>query len=86
MKTCTVIALGPIGYSDAFELQERLVAARKRGDAPDVLLLCEHPHVYTLGRSGRLENLRVSRAALSASGIAHRRVRDAARRAGGNAR
>jgi lipoyl(octanoyl) transferase len=69
MKTCTVIALGPIGYSDAFKLQERLVAARKRGDAPDVLLLCEHPHVYTLGRSGRLENLRVSRAALSASGI-----------------
>jgi len=27
---------------------------------PDVLLLCEHPHVITLGRNGKLANLRAS--------------------------
>ena len=29
-----------------------LVEARKAGAIPDVLLLCEHPHVITLGRNG----------------------------------
>jgi len=69
MKTCTVIEAGRIGYSAALELQQQLVAARKRGDAPDVLLLCEHPHVLTLGRNGKIDNLRVSRDELSQLGV-----------------
>ena len=60
MKLCHVVELGSIGYGEAWALQERLVAARKRDAAPDVLLLCEHPHVVTLGRSGKLDNLRAS--------------------------
>ena len=61
MKLCHVVELGSIGYGQRlWALQERLVAARKRGAAPDVLLLCEHPHVVTLGRSGKLDNLRAS--------------------------
>jgi lipoyl(octanoyl) transferase len=59
-KVCRVVDLGRIGYADAFALQQRLVAARKAGAAPNVLLLCEHPHVLTLGRSGKLEHLRAS--------------------------
>ncbi len=69
MKTCRVVELGRISYGDALELQQRLVAARKNGDAPDALLLCEHPHVFTLGRSGHMENLRISRDALRPLGI-----------------
>lgn len=44
-------------YQAACELQQRLVDARKTGAVPDVLLVCEHPHVITLGRNGRRENL-----------------------------
>jgi lipoyl(octanoyl) transferase len=36
------------------------VEARKAQVIPDVLLLCEHPHVITLGRNGKYEHLRAS--------------------------
>jgi lipoyl(octanoyl) transferase len=49
-----------IPYAEAFELQRQLVEARKAGAIPDVLLLCEHPHVITLGRNGHREHLRAS--------------------------
>jgi lipoyl(octanoyl) transferase len=55
---CWVVDLGRIRYSPACELQRQLVQARKEGAVPDVLLLCEHPHVITLGRGGKRENLR----------------------------
>lgn len=60
MKDCWVVDLGLVPYAPAYELQQRLVAARKAGAIPDVLLLCEHPHVVTLGRNGRREHLRAS--------------------------
>jgi lipoyl(octanoyl) transferase len=60
MKECWVVQLGLIGYAPAYELQQRVVAARKAGAVPDVLLLCEHPHVITLGRNGKREHLRAS--------------------------
>lgn len=50
--------LGLIPYGPASEMQRRLVQARKAGTIPDVLLLCEHPHVITLGRNGKREHLR----------------------------
>jgi len=60
MKQCWVVQLGLIGYQAAYELQRRLVAARKAGSVPNILLLCEHPHVITLGRNGKPEHLRAS--------------------------
>ena len=66
---CRVVELGRIGYAEACELQQRLVEARKAGLAPNVLLLCEHPHVLTLGRNGRLQNLRVPQSALGGLGV-----------------
>jgi lipoate-protein ligase B len=66
---CGVVDLGRIGYADACELQQRLVAARKAGNMPDLLLFCEHAHVLTLGRNGRIENLRVPRSALGGMGV-----------------
>lgn len=47
-------------YDQAVDLQRRLVAARKAGRVGDVLLLCEHPHVITLGRNGQEEHLLAS--------------------------
>jgi len=66
---CLLIDLGRIGYEPACELQRRAVEARKVGAVPDVLLLCEHPHVVTLGRNGSLENLRASDAVLGEMGV-----------------
>ena len=58
--SCLVVDLGFISYAEAFALQQRLVAARKAGDIEDVLLLCEHPHVITMGRNGKREHLLAS--------------------------
>ena len=57
MKELLVVDLGLVEYGAACELQRRVAAARKAAAIPDVLLLCEHPHVITLGRSGKISNL-----------------------------
>jgi lipoyl(octanoyl) transferase len=69
MKICYIIDVGLIGYAQAWELQKRLVAARKTGAIEDVLLLCEHPHVITLGRNGKREHLLASEQVLRQKGV-----------------
>jgi lipoyl(octanoyl) transferase len=56
-KIYWVVDAGLIRYEAACELQKQLVEARRAGATPDVLLFCEHPHVITLGRNGKRENL-----------------------------
>ncbi len=56
-------------YSEALALQQDLVARRKRGLVPDQLLLVEHPHVITLGRNGRMENVLAGEEVLGRAGI-----------------
>ncbi len=54
---CAVHWLGLVPYQDAWQLQVQLageIAANKR---PPTLLLLEHPHTFTFGRRGRIENL-----------------------------
>src|SRR5260370_4924273 len=69
MSTCPIVDLGLIPYAEAWELQKRLVAARKAGAIEDVLLFCEHPHVITLGRSGNRANLLASENILRQKGV-----------------
>jgi lipoyl(octanoyl) transferase len=69
VNPCQVIELGLIGYAEASALQKRIVAARKAGAIPDVLLVCEHPHVITLGRNGKRENLLASEHVLRQKGV-----------------
>jgi lipoyl(octanoyl) transferase len=57
-----------VDYAAAVELQREKVAQRKAGAIPDTLLLLEHPHVYTLGRNARQENLLVSAEWLASRG------------------
>lgn len=61
--------LGKLGWSKAFELQQELVARRKAGEIPDQFVIVEHPHVVTVGRNGREENLLASPEVLSRTGI-----------------
>lgn len=62
--------LGSIDYKEAWDYQEKLFAeitdikAKNRSLVPEIqiqtknyLLFCEHPHVYTLGKSGDEKNL-----------------------------
>jgi lipoate-protein ligase B len=69
VKECWIINLGLAGYLPAWELQRQVVAARKAGAIPDVLLLCEHPHVITLGRNGKREHLHASEPLLRQMGV-----------------
>src|SRR5947209_5930258 len=64
------VRLGRIDYQDAWDIQRRLVDARRLDLIPDVLLLLHHPHTYTLGRSGRDENILISPQELKERGIA----------------
>ncbi|HXW55323.1 MAG TPA: lipoyl(octanoyl) transferase LipB [Candidatus Cybelea sp.] len=57
-KTCGLADLGLLSYAAAWALQQQLVASRKAGTTPDLLLFCQHPHVITLGRNGKREHLR----------------------------
>jgi lipoate-protein ligase B len=45
-----VAQLGTVPYRDALALQERLRERRQAGEIPDLLLVLEHPPVYTRGR------------------------------------
>jgi lipoyl(octanoyl) transferase len=45
--------LGLKDYVEVWNLQRKLVFDRGQGDAPDTVLLCQHPSVYTIGRSSR---------------------------------
>jgi lipoyl(octanoyl) transferase len=49
-------------YGDAWNLQRRLAVARAEGRIFDTLILLEHPHTYTLGRSGHIQYLLMSEA------------------------
>ena len=69
-KKVKLIDLGLIDYKKAWDYQEDIfkqvvevkIANRKKPDeeqlpTPNYLIFCEHPHVYTLGKSGKEENL-----------------------------
>lgn len=69
-KSVQVIALGTRDYQEAWDYQEDLfkqtvdvkIANRKLPEdqqqkTPNYLIYCDHPHVYTLGKSGSKENL-----------------------------
>jgi lipoyl(octanoyl) transferase len=61
--------LGTVPYPDALNLQRKLVETVSRGGCSGVVLMLEHPPVFTLGQRGGMENLRVPQAFLERSGI-----------------
>lgn len=63
------VDLGTVPYLEALNLQRKLVETVSRGDLSGVVLMLEHPQVFTLGQRGGMENLRVSQAFLERSGI-----------------
>ncbi len=79
MERVLVCSLGRMTYDDAWALQQalvtRMVAAKRAAmPLPHVLLLVEHPHVFTLGKSGDRANLLLSEAELAARGASFRHI------------
>jgi lipoyl(octanoyl) transferase len=67
-KEVKIIDLGLIDYQEAWDYQEKLFAKtveiklnNRRNNlenpTPNYLIFCQHPHVYTLGKSGKEEHL-----------------------------
>jgi lipoyl(octanoyl) transferase len=65
-----VIWLGRRDYREAWELQRELAARRLAGEAPDTLLLLEHPPTLTLGRAAQREHIIASPQRLERLGVA----------------
>ncbi|WP_129020908.1 lipoyl(octanoyl) transferase LipB [Edaphocola flava] len=75
--------LGNIEYGDAWDMQERIMKQgldikAERVSAPELaqgkeigqhLFICEHPHVYTLGKSGAVENLLINNQHMQSLGV-----------------
>ncbi|MFO7708951.1 MAG: lipoyl(octanoyl) transferase LipB [Desulfobacterales bacterium] len=65
-----IVDLGRVPYEEAWALQTRLVEARAVGTLThDVILVLEHPPVFTLGKRGGRESLLVPEGRLKRSGI-----------------
>lgn len=56
-RICEARWLGLVGYDQGLQWQERAVEGLRSSDAPEQLLLLEHPHVFTLGRGADSSNI-----------------------------
>jgi len=64
-KTCFCLEMSLLEYTTALDLQRNLVLARQTDIiGNDIVLILEHPPVFTLGRRAGIENLKASRAFL----------------------
>ena len=73
--TYRVEDIGLIDYLKAWNYQKKLfnslIEKKQKGETGENrLLLCEHPHVYTLGKNGNRNNLLISDAQLKKTGAA----------------
>jgi len=66
---CQVAHLGTVDYLRASEIQHSLADRVRRGEAPNTLLLLEHPLVYTLGRLSKPEHVLLNQDELDSRGI-----------------
>ena len=70
MRQCELLDLGRVEWAKAFHIQQQFVEERKRGEGIDRFLFVEHPHVVTLGRNAKDEQVLASPEILERAGIA----------------
>jgi lipoate-protein ligase B len=70
MAELWVAHLGAVPYREAFELQRRLRDRRAAGELQDLLLMLEHPPVYTKGKRSEPADLPMGEDWYRAQGIA----------------
>jgi len=59
MTGARLVSLGVVDYREALDLQRSIAAAVSAGEAPDTVLLLEHPPTITLGRRAEPGELHV---------------------------
>ncbi|MFL5896971.1 MAG: lipoyl(octanoyl) transferase LipB [Solirubrobacterales bacterium] len=64
-----VVHCGTLPYEEARALQREVAGRRRRGEIPDVLLLLDHPPVYTRGRRSQPQELPMGAEWYEAQGI-----------------
>lgn len=77
MNQIRIKDLGVIPYKKAWDLQEELlrrgidkkIHSKDNAAIENYVLICRHPHVYTLGKHGHSENLLYNRKELEDNGI-----------------
>lgn len=69
MNPLKIVRAGMVPFAVADEWQRQLHRLRIEGKVPDLLLLLEHPHVYTLGRRFSPEHLLFDAKGLEGRGI-----------------
>ena len=68
-RPCTVRDLGRLAYAEALAVQHLIADDLKQNRSEDHLLFVEHPHVITIGRNGKGENVLAPEYTLSRAGI-----------------
>jgi len=79
MQTASFKDIGLVEYKEAWDYQEKIfnnilkIKSKNRNEGTNIetenyLIFCEHPHVYTLGNSGKQENLLVNEKYLKSRG------------------
>ena len=63
-----VLDIGRTGYADALAIQQSIHQEVQEETSDDVLILCEHSHVYTFGKSADHTNLLIQPAFLEKIG------------------
>ena len=85
MKNIQLIALGLKDYKATWDYQEKLfkkvidIKIENRHNetqkiTPNYFIFVEHPHVYTLGKSGHIENLLLNEEQLKAKGASFYKI------------
>ena len=74
MNICHVVSLGTVEYETAWDIQKGTHQRVVAGELANVLLLLEHPHVYTLGRRGTVDDILISPERLAELGAEVHRI------------
>jgi lipoate-protein ligase B len=69
MNRVTAVHLGLTPYRESWDLQREIFNRRQNREIGDALLLTEHPHVYTLGKSSDANHLLAGAEELQRSGV-----------------
>lgn len=69
MNAISAINLGRTNYKACWDLQRSLLEQRAAGEVGDLLLLTEHDHVYTIGKSGDDNHLLANAEELKSKGV-----------------
>jgi lipoyl(octanoyl) transferase len=69
MRSCEIVNLGRLDWQAAFRIQQQFVEERQRGEGIDRLIFVEHPHVVTMGRNAKDDQLLARPELLARAGI-----------------